>query len=61
LTEGDYIGDAVADGLKNKAGWRQMLQPAFQSHQMNSYADNANSFTNVCGREIGENKLAGKR
>ena len=24
-------------------------------------ADNANSFTNVCGREMGENKLAGKR
>ncbi len=26
-----------------------------------SYADNANSFTRVCGSEIGENKLAGKR
>ncbi len=36
------------------------LQPAFQSDRMNFYADNANSSTNVCGREMGENRLAGK-
>jgi len=28
---------------------------------MNFYTDNANSLTNVCGREMGENKLAEKR
>jgi hypothetical protein len=37
------------------------VQPSFQSSRVQVYADNANSFTNVCGREMGENKLAGKR